>query len=169
MTRVLARIAYAGGLLGIGLLAVVHVLRPELDPARRMVSEYAIGAHGWVMACVFSSLGFGCASLLASLVPHTRSPVGRIGIAFLAAAAVGLLMAAAFPTDPWGTAPEKASHSGQMHGFAVMIGNPGFILAALLLSFALRRNPAWARVRGPMLVLVGVAWIQASRQWRTCS
>jgi hypothetical protein len=111
------------------------------------------------MSCVFGSLGVGCATLLASLVPHTRSLVGRIGIAFLAAAAVGLLMAAAFPTDPWGTAPERASYSGQMHGFAVMIGNPSFIFAALLLSLALRRNPAWSHVRLPMSVLAGVAWV----------
>jgi len=40
-----------------------------------------------------------------------------------------------------------------------MIGNPSFILAALLLSFALRRNPAWISVRLPMFVLVGLCWV----------
>ncbi|MEY4575547.1 MAG: hypothetical protein RL701_250 [Pseudomonadota bacterium] len=159
MNVVFARVACACGWLGILLLAALHVLRPDLDPALHMVSEYAVGAHGWVMACDFLALGLGCASLLASLIPHTRSVVGRIGGVFLAAAAAGLLMAALFPTDPFGTTPEQTSFSGHMHGMAVMIGNPGFIIDALLLSLSLRRNPAWASVRVPLFALTSLTWI----------
>ena len=48
------------------------------------------------------------------------------------------------------------SFSGRMHGMAFMIGVPGQILAALLLSFALRNQPGW---NGALLLgLTVVIW-----------
>src|SRR5262245_58805908 len=41
------------------LVAVLHAIEPEFDPSWRMLSEYAIGHHGWVMALAFLSLGIG--------------------------------------------------------------------------------------------------------------
>lgn len=31
-------------------LAGLHVLSPEFDPSWRVVSEYALGRHGWVLS-----------------------------------------------------------------------------------------------------------------------
>ena len=37
----------------LGLLALLHFLKPELDPAWRMISEYEIGRFGWMMRLAF--------------------------------------------------------------------------------------------------------------------
>ena len=47
--RVAARLSLASGATFVALLAVLHVVKAELDPSWRFISEYAIGAHGWLM------------------------------------------------------------------------------------------------------------------------
>ena len=58
------------------LLASMHVLSPEYDPAWRMVSEYANSHYGWVLSLMFAAwalsswaLGF---TILAATENHTR-------------------------------------------------------------------------------------------------
>ena len=154
-----ARIAFGGGLIGLVLLAALHVLRPDLEPSWHVISEYAVGAHGWVMALSFFSLAVGCAGVLIVLVPRIKSVFGRIGLVFMLAAAVGLAMATVFPMDPITVSPENATFTGKMHGVAAMIGNPGFMIGALLLSLTLRRNPDWAQVRSLLLAMTALIWI----------
>jgi len=159
LSRTAARIAFAGGLLGIVLLAALHVLKPDLDPSWHMVSEYALGAHGWVMALCFLSLALGCASLFVALLPRIDGIAGRIGLFFLLAAAVGLAMAAMYPMDPITVKPENASHSGKMHGVSAMIGVPSLVIAAVLLGFALRAKPLWAPYRKWLMTMAHLTWI----------
>jgi hypothetical protein len=159
MPRAAARIAFAGGLLSLVLLAALHVLKPDLDPSWHVISEYAVGKHGWVMALCFLSLAIGSASLFVVLLPQVRTIGGRIGLAFLSAAAVGLAMAAIFPMDPITVAPEDATASGRMHGVAGMIGVPGMVVAAVVLSYALRNKPLWAPYRLPLLALGHLTWV----------
>src|SRR5262245_35199562 len=147
VSRILGAAAFACALLGLLLLASLHILRPDLDPSQHFISEYAVGAHGWVMAFCFLSLGLGCASIIAVLITEIQSVTGRVGLGFLFAAMLGLVMAAAFPMDPLSVAPENASFSGHMHGVAAAIGNPGFIIGATLITLALRKNSTWARVK----------------------
>ena len=35
------------------LLVLLHVLKPEIDPSWRMISEYEIGRYGWAMRLAF--------------------------------------------------------------------------------------------------------------------
>ena len=35
------------------LLAILHILSPEFNPAWRMVSEYANGKYAWVLSLLF--------------------------------------------------------------------------------------------------------------------
>src|SRR5918998_161907 len=91
--------AAAGGTFVL-LLGTVHVVQPELDPTWRFLSEYALGRGGWLMTAAFVALAV---SLLAGVVTVARSVrtwPGRVGLALLVVAAVGILLAAAFPTDP---------------------------------------------------------------------
>jgi hypothetical protein len=146
-----ARVAVAGAATCLVLLAVLHVIKPELDPAWRMVSEYAIGLHGWVMAVCFLSLALGCVALFIAVCSQVRGLVGYLGLFFLLATVVGLTMAAFFPSDPITISPQEATAAGQMHGVAAIIGIPSLPVAAMLISFNLVRQPAWSRTRGPLL------------------
>lgn len=159
MSQTSARIAFAGGLVSLLLLAALHVLKPNLDPSWHVVSEYALGDYGWIMALCFLSLAIGCASLFVALLSHVGTVGGRIGLAFLLAAAVGLIMAAMYPMDPITVAPKDASTSGRMHGVAGMIGIPSLVIAAVVLSYTLRTKPLWAPVSAPLLALGHLNWI----------
>ena len=132
-----ARAAIGAAALALIALAALHILKPDIHPSRTMISQYALGRHGWVMALCFAAFGAASACLFAALIAHVPSLLGRIGLAFLLAAAVGLAMAARFPMDPVSTPREQMSFTGKMHGVAFMIGVPCQILAVLLLSLAL--------------------------------
>lgn len=154
-----ARIAIAGALVSALSLAALHGVRADLDPAWHVVSEYAVGPHGWVMAVCFASLAVACAGLLAALLGEVRTLGGRIGLGALALAVAGLAMAALFPINAITTPPSEPTVSGTLHGVASMIGNPGLIVAALCLAYALRRSPRWSGVRTAMLGFAHLTWI----------
>lgn len=158
-TRGGARIAIAGAAVSGVSLAALHVLRPDLAPSWHVISEYAVGPNGWMMALCFGSLAIGCAGLLSALLTEVRTIGGRVGLGALALAVIGLAMAAFFPIDPITTPPGEPTLSGTLHGVASMIGNPGLIVAALCLAFALRNTPRWAGTRNAMLTFAHLSWI----------
>jgi hypothetical protein len=82
--------------------------------------------------------------------------LGRIGLAFLALATIGLTMGALFPTDPASTAPEAMSSSGRMHAVSFMIGLPSEIISVLLVTLALRKESPWPAL---LVALAATVWI----------
>jgi hypothetical protein len=152
-----ARAVIGAAVLALIALAALHILKPDIHPSRTMISQYALGRHGWVMALCFAAFGAASGCLFAALIAYVPSLLGRIGLAFLLAAAVGLAMAARFPMDAVSTPHEQMSFTGRMHGIAFMIGVPCQILAVLLLSLALGSQTAHASL--PLLVLTAVVWL----------
>lgn len=156
-----ARLALASAALALACLAILHFVQPELDPARRMISEYAIGPHGWLMTVCFAAYALASAGLALAVVgtkSGARTWAVWLGVVFLVAAAAGPALAAVFPTDPPTTAPEAMTQSGRLHGLSFMIGVPGDLLAMVFLApFLLRHAPSRG---GSMLIsLTVVAWI----------
>jgi hypothetical protein len=48
-----ARGVIGSAALAVFALAALHILKPDVHPSRTMISQYALGRHGWVMAlCV---------------------------------------------------------------------------------------------------------------------
>lgn len=137
-------------------LAALHLLKPEVSPSRNMISQYALGRHGWLMASFFGALSTASAFLTAALAADAQALRGRIGLAFLLAAAIGLAMAARFPMDPAGTPRERASFSGKMHGVAFLVGTPCQLLAVLLLSMV-HGQTSYARLA--LLAPAAVIWL----------
>ena len=73
-----ARLAVAGPLLCIALVAVLHVLEPEVNDSNA-VSEYALGDYGWLMNIAFFLGAAGIGALAFALhrswhVPSLLSP-----------------------------------------------------------------------------------------------
>jgi Protein of unknown function (DUF998) len=151
-----ARLSFAGAAVFLVLLAALHVLKPELDPSWRFISEYAIGDYGWMMVLAFLSLALGYVALFMALRPQIRTIPGRIGLALLLVSAVGLTMGGLFTTDPITTSHDARTTSGILHS---MGGTIGIVmpLAAALISLSLARNRGWASARGPLLWAAGLA------------
>jgi hypothetical protein len=137
---------------------VLHALRRDLDPASRMLSEYALGPGGWIMAIAFLSLSMTFATLLVTLRRHLAGPWGVLAMLALAAAAIGSAMGGIFPMDPPSTLPEQYSLSGKLHGVAFMLGGPGVLLATLLVSLALKRQAAWKGARNRLVWSAALVW-----------
>jgi hypothetical protein len=152
-----ARAGIGAAALAVTSLATLHILKPDVHPSRNMISLYALGRHGWVMALSFTAFAAATACLFAALVARVSSLLGDIGLAFLLLAAVGLAMAARFPMDPVSTPRAQMSFSGKMHGVSFLIGVPCQILSVLLLSVALGTHTSYA---SPLLFgLTAVIWI----------
>jgi hypothetical protein len=159
MTQLYGRLAFVSASIGFILLVALHFLKPELDPDWHMVSEYALGNHGWAMTMCFSCLSLSCISLVFATFRLLRTTSGKIGLVLLLCAAAGLGLAALFPTDPIAVHPDLASRSARIHGLSVMVGVPTLTLAALLISMGLAKMPMWADRRTLVLGAAHAIWI----------
>jgi len=125
---VAARLAIGTSVAVLVLLAILHILSPEFNPAWRMVSEYANGQYSWVLSLMFFLWGAGSWALAYVLLPHLQTTMGKIGLLFLVVAGIGEAMAAVFDINH------------KLHSLSAMIGIPSLSIAAMLISIALVRT-----------------------------
>ena len=118
----LRRAGAAAGPLFVAAFLAEGATRPDYDPLRQPVSALALGPRGWRQRANFAVTG---TLLLAGAVG-----LGRRG-ALVGAAAVGLLGAGAFRTDPIAGYPpavaEEKTQEGSLHdlfGLPVFLGIP---------------------------------------------
>ena len=153
-----ASLSFAGAATFVLLLAALHIIKPELDPSWRFISEYAIGENGWLMELAFLSLALSYVALFITIRTQLRTILDRIGLALLLVSAAGLIMAAFFTTDPITTSQDAMTTEGSLHAFG---GTLGFAMpfAALLVSLGLARSRTWAPARRSLLWSTGLALI----------
>ena len=152
-----ARLAVVGPLLSIALVALLHVLEPEVNESDA-VSEYALGAFGWLMNLAFFSAAAGIGALAVVLrrsLPRSRTAVA--GIILLWVAAVAWVLLGAGNIDPEGA--DMTTH-GLIHGIGFLLGLPTRLAAPLVLAAAFHRDARWARHRRLTLAL-GIAALLA--------
>lgn len=111
------------------LMLVLHVLSPEFSPSWRMVSEYALGQSAWVLSLMFISWAVSSWTLFFALKPHVKTRAGKVGVAMLVVVGVGQFMASIFSVK------DEA-----MHGVAGLLGLPTLPVAALLITYSLKRT-----------------------------
>lgn len=154
-----ARMSFGAATIFLVLLAVLHLIKPELDPSWRMISEYEIGRYGWVMVLAFLSLASSCVSLFVALRSQVRTIGGKIGQALLVVSALGMTIAAIFTSDPITASQDELTTHGNLHGLGALLGIPSFPIAATLISRSLARNQTWSPARHPVLWAVVLVWI----------
>jgi hypothetical membrane protein len=144
---VAARVALAAATAELLLLASLHVLSPEFDPAWRVISEYALGQYGWVLTLMFLAAAFNVWALAAAVWPHVATTAGKIGVGLLIVAGVGPAMASVFAIDH------------PLHDLAGLIGVLGLPVAAMVTSVSLSRTPAWAGAKKTLLWTANLTWV----------
>lgn len=120
-------------------LASLHLLRRDLDPSWRFISEYEIGPYGWLMRFAFFCLATSCGAFCVAIVRDARGVSGRLGLALMLLAAFGMALAGVFAPDP----------VNRLHEVGAMLDHLPF--AALLISWSLSRNPTWRPARRTLL------------------
>jgi len=143
-----ACVAFAGAAATVLLLASLHALNPEFDPAWRMVSEYANGRYGWVLSLMFAAWALSSWALVIAIRSEVRTPAFRAGLVFLTLAGAGQAMAAVFDLD----------HE-TLHDLAGALGIGGLPIAALLIGVSLARTERWSVARPALLWTAHLTWV----------
>ena len=141
-------------------LLALHLVQPDLDPGWSVVSQYALGAQGWILPAMFLLLAAACLLLAAALPSAGLRRTGRVGRILLLVAAIGLAVSAVFVV---GT---------PLHDLGSLLGNAGLAVAAVLVGRDLRRRldaPArrWSAVaaHAPWVGAVLMAVFIATATW----
>jgi hypothetical membrane protein len=161
-----ARLAIAAVVAYQLLLALLILLRPDLDPSWRTLSEWALGRHGWLMSLAFllSALSYG--SLFVALARQARGWLGRIGLGILALSTLGTAGAGIFTTDPFDTPPDALSVTGVAHMLSAFVGLMSLPFAAALLNLDLaRRSGRWSAVRRRLLATAALPLAGLAAFW----
>ena len=147
--RPAAIVAYAGAVLFVILMAVLHVVQPQRI-GDATISKYALGTAGWMLQGAFLSAGLSYAAL-------GRLLSGRPAVLSWLTAAAFVVMGA-FRIDAVG--PESiASFHGGMHTGAFFV----VVVLAHVLMFARRPEAKSSVLRvlpyiAPVLVVTGFVW-----------
>ena len=144
-------------LVGVAYFAVVfaafHVLRPDLDPIRRVGSNYAVGPYGFLMTTAFLALAVGefalALALYYGMTPASRS---RVGMILLGTAGLGVLVGAIFPTD---VTPDDSPITwiGAVHILSAVIGFLALLITMFLMSQRFRKDEHWRSFSRPSFAL----------------
>ena len=145
-----AIVALGSGVCFVLLVVLLHVLRPDLDPSWRFISEYAVGRFWYLMIIAFLSLSTGYVSLFLAIRSQVPSTWGKVGLIVLLVSAAGMAIAGVFVTDPITTPATERSMTGRLHEVGAWLDLTP--LAAPLISWSVaRHNPNWGAARGSLL------------------
>ncbi len=106
-------------------LGALHFASPEFQPSWRMISEYALGKHHWLITSFFIFWGLSSFALSILLWPNVSGAWATIGIIFLVISGVGEIMGGLFDINH------------KLHGLSFMLGVPSLPFAALLIGYHL--------------------------------
>lgn len=138
------------------LLALLHIIKPELAPSWNFISEYEVGRFGWVMQLAFLSLSLSCFSLVIALW-EPLNLAGKIGLLMLLLAGVGMLIAAIFKTDALNTPLELQTQAGKLHQLGAMLDQVPF--ASILITIALFRKKEWKLNKPLLIIALLLVWL----------
>jgi hypothetical protein len=153
VAEIAATTALVAGGFTVGLIAILHVLEPEYDPSWRMISEYSLGRHGWVMRLAFVTMAMGLSATCVALCPF-----GGAWTIGLAAVALGALGAAFIDADPIMTPRADATPVGRAHTVLGVVLLAGFPPAALVAGVGVAPALGWTLVIASIVPLAGLVW-----------
>lgn len=141
-----AMLSIAGSAISLLCLMALHFASPEFKPGWRMISEYALGKHKWVLTTFFYAWGIASittAVLLWNIVEGTWAHLGAI---FVFITGIGAIMGGLF----------DIKH--KYHGLAFGIGIPFLPVGALLIAYHLIQKPLWNDYKLALLLSGHAVW-----------
>lgn len=143
----LAILTMASGILSLLALLLLHFVSPEYKPSWRMVSEYALGNHKWLLTSFFLLWGFSSLSLSLLIWSIVVSIWAKLGVFLLFISGIGAIMGGLFDV--------KHKH----HGLAFLLGVPSLPIAALLIGYHLIEMESWKSDASMILLVSHSTWI----------
>ena len=141
----------------LAILFSLHFLKPEFDPAWRMISEYEIGRFGWMMRLAFFCWGASVLALLISIWPSLQPISGTISRWWFVLIVMALVGAGIFKTNPiTDRTPNRENTLHLLCGAIVLLTFP---IAATLAVTNLLNNPMWSASQGLLIAGTVLVWI----------
>lgn len=135
------------GIISILCLLALHFLDTELKPSFRMVSEYALGKHKWVLTIFFLCWGMCSISAGVMLWNVVTSGWSKFGVVLLFVTGIGAIMGGLFDVQH------------KLHGLTFAIGIPFLPIGALLISYHLIKKSEWQGNSFSLLLSAHSVWI----------
>jgi hypothetical membrane protein len=128
-------------------LVTLHFMSPEFKPSWRMISEYALGKHKWLITTFF--LCWGLATLLLAFILWNEvvSFWARLGVILVFISGIGAIMGGLF----------DVKH--KLHGLSFIIGVPTLPIGALLICYHLVSFNQWKAFQSTILISTHGIWI----------
>src|SRR5918999_2143659 len=150
VTMVIALLAIVGIVDFLLNLALLHFLRPDVNPVLDPISNFAVGPYGFLFTAAYIGLGLAALALTFGLY-LSIAPPGRsyVGLFLLGLYGVSVLLAGFFTIDVGG----EGTMVGAIHNIVGNISFFGFPIAAILLSVGMGKDERWRSLRRPALAV----------------
>ena len=147
----LARLAIIGIVYFIAAVTALHFLRPDYHPMRRLLSEFAVGKYGWLMASAFIALAIGSLSLTVGIKQTlTATSWANVGFILLFIWSACIFVDGIFKTDLMGGEDTK---SGLVHVLAAFLSFLAVIAASFVLSSEFSLDAQWQTIYSLSIIL----------------
>lgn len=140
----------AGAALGALAFAISDVVNTEMSVVAETVSRFVNTDAGWLVTVGLLSIAVGSAALTWMVA---RSGISRLGTWLLGLWSAGILLAGIFPADPPGQW-DNPSVSETVHGLAAWVALLSIVIASVVLTRALPRDPLFTATT--VVVVVGL-------------
>ena len=138
-----ALIAIGGIMYFVVAVVALHALRPELNPIRHAVSNYAIGPFGFLMTSAFFTLALSEFALALGLARSlTTSRGALVSVLLLNLAGAGMVVTGIFPGDVKSLHP-PATTTAVIHWTGASISFLSLMIATFLLSSCYKSHVRW--------------------------
>ncbi|MBP7261083.1 MAG: DUF998 domain-containing protein [Bacteroidia bacterium] len=143
----LALLAAGSSILSLLCLLLLHFVSPEYRPSWRMISEYALGKHKWLITSFF--LLWGISSFLLSLLlwNAVTGTWAKLGVILLLISGIGEVMGGLFDV--------KHKH----HGLAFLLGVPSLPIASLLIGYTVAGPDSLSNYKHLVLISSHATWV----------
>ena len=128
-------------------LVILHIVSSEFKPGFRMVSEYALGKHKWLLTVFFLCWGLCSISSGFVLWNVVTSGWAKLGVILLFVTGIGAIMGGLFDVNH------------KLHGLSFGIGVPFLPIGALLISYHLIQKSGWEQHSSALLFSAHSIWI----------
>lgn len=156
-------VAAVGILYWAAVIALLPLLRSDLDPRIYWISEYANGPYGWVQNTAFLAASLGAAALIVGLIrTGPRSWIATTGLVFLAVLVPGLFISALFHVDARGQPETTHGLTHDLSAFANVIGG---VVGQIFLAASFGDDPRWRSIRGAALIVAALSVLALANQF----
>lgn len=135
------------GVISILCLLILHFVSTEFKPNFRMVSEYALGKHKWLITIFFLCWGLCSISSGFMLLNVVTSAWAKFGVLLLFVTGIGAIMGGLFDVQH------------KLHGLSFGLGVPFLPIGALLISYHLIKKAEWQNHSTSLLLSSHSIWI----------